>query len=154
MPRSNKSELQMTLTTGVTAGKCAIRIHRRHAIAHAVLLAIRISTTTVTGDPPIMGTHGSRAWMRDGRPITTGIGPGSIPGDGPGSTTMRGATRHFTTGAGPSCPTGGGGSLDREKSVRCTRRLWLRLSAEALRGARPSPGSLWDRGRFMFPRTA
>ena len=38
-----------------------------------------------------------------GCPITTGTGPGSIPGAGPGSTMRRGGSHRFTTAAGRMC---------------------------------------------------
>ena len=65
---------------------------------------------------------GRREWRPVGRPTAMVIGPGSLPGAGPGSTTLRGASRRSIMGGGPWSAATGCGLRERCRRVPCTLR--------------------------------
>src|SRR5579872_4968400 len=101
MLTSSKSDLPMTSTAGAIAANIVTTIHHQRITARDKWSDSKISTTTVIGSKiRSMGTCGTRASNRDGPPITTVIGPGSIRGDGRGLTTLRGDMHRSTTDGG------------------------------------------------------
>src|SRR5579872_709054 len=98
MLTSSKSDLPMTSTAGAIAANIVTTIHHQRITARDRWSDSKISTTTAIGSKiRSMGTSGIRVSSRDGPPITTVIGPGSIRGDGRGLTTRHGDTLRSTT---------------------------------------------------------
>src|SRR5579863_6001455 len=126
MRKSKTSAVPTTSTTGATAAITATTIRLRRATARATWSATTTWMTTVTGVLTAnTETFGFPELRWDGRHITTATGPGSIPGDGPGSTMPAGDTRPFTTAAGFRSKAAGDGFLVRSPNVRCMLRRWL-----------------------------
>ena len=88
--------------TGPRPATTATIFPARRSICRTMLSALTISMTTATG--ATIANYG-HVWFPTGlkpvgRPITKAIGTGFLPGDGPGSMTLRGATRPSITDAG------------------------------------------------------
>src|SRR5208283_4199767 len=91
--------------------------------------ATRTSTTMATGATILpTATSGSLTALKpDGHLTMSATGLGPHPGDGPGSTTIPGATRHSTTAAGSTSRDVGDGSqvLRRSEPSMLQRSLYL-----------------------------
>src|SRR5208283_2909929 len=93
------------------------------------------STSTEAGaTSPNMEMYGFPPRLpRIGRLIVTVTGPGSLPGDGPGKTTLRGDSLPSTTAAGCLLAATGVGLLDRTGcGLGTLPRWWPGLEARAL----------------------
>src|SRR2546423_8517059 len=101
MWRSMRLGGPMTSTTGVMDAIAVSMIRAQRDMSRTTWWATKTSMNTATGNRNrSTATYGTREWPWAGRLITTGTGHGSIPGDGPGSMTTRGAMRHSTMDVG------------------------------------------------------
>src|SRR3982074_657103 len=132
MRTSRISVLRTISITGVMDAIAATRTRGLRDMFHTTLSVTKTWMTTVTGTRiPVTAMCGTRTFPRDGLPTERAIGPGSIPGDGPGSMMSHGATRRFIMAAGCPSKDGGVGSQDRWKLRQgMPPPLWF-LSAEA-----------------------
>src|SRR6266852_3038237 len=103
----------MTSTTGVMDGIAVSTSRARRDMSRMTWWAMKISMSTVTGNRNrSTAMYGTREWPWAGRLITMGTGHGSIPGDGHGSMTTRGAMRHSTMDVGLCLAGAGDGFRD------------------------------------------
>src|SRR5215469_11574527 len=138
MPKSSRLAVPTISTTGPIVAKVAMTIRLRRATAPGAWLDSKISMITGTGALiPNTVQFGFRVSNQAGLLITMDTGPGSILGDGRGSTTPAGATRHFTTAAGYRSKDVGVGFPDRGRSALFMHRLWWPSSAAVLEREEP-----------------
>ena len=106
------------------------------------------AATSMSTEPgvkrPTTDPYGFRLQLRrDGRLIALDTGPGSLPGDGPGSTMRRGDSLPSTMAAGYRLAVTGAGLLDLTMRVLITLpRWWLGLAARGLALASASVADL------------
>src|SRR5450755_2602192 len=99
---SKTSAAPTSLIVGPQVAIVATTDHARPNTCPATWSAMKTWTTTATGATmQATATSGfPAAWKLAGRPITTAIGTGLLPGDTPGWMTPPGVTRPFTMDAG------------------------------------------------------
>src|SRR5437879_2350289 len=125
MWRSMRLAVRMTSTTGVMAAIAVSRSRAQRDMSRMTWWAMKILMTMATGNRiRSTGMYGSREWQWAGRLITTGTGHGSIPGDGRGWMTTRGAMRHSTMDVGLRLAGAGDGFRDPWRQGRFTLPGW------------------------------
>src|SRR5258706_16015146 len=110
MPTWNRSVNPISSTTGPTTVITATSIRAPRNMYRTTWSAMTTWMTMATGArKAITDMSGSPTWKWVGLRIVKAIGPGSTPGDKPGSMTLRGATPRYTTDAGSASGAAGVG---------------------------------------------